>query len=68
MIKRKLVQAFIFITFIISSNFKVNQNQGRKRKINFNLTKKRMKASWKISVIFSLIKLERKHHRRNKKI
>jgi hypothetical protein len=41
MIKRKLVQAFIFITFIISSNFKVNKNQGRKRKINFNLTKKK---------------------------
>jgi hypothetical protein len=41
MIKRKLVQAFIFITFIISSNFKVNQNQGIKRKSKFKLTKKK---------------------------
>jgi hypothetical protein len=45
----------------------VNQNQGRKRKSKFKLTKKSMKAAWKISVIFGLIKLEKKHHRRNKK-
>jgi hypothetical protein len=41
MIKRKLVQAFIIITFIILSNFEVNQNQGRKSKSKFKLTKKK---------------------------
>jgi hypothetical protein len=59
MIKRKLVQAFIFITFTISSNFKVKQNQGRKVKVSSSLLKKSMKAAWKLSVNFSLIKLKR---------
>jgi hypothetical protein len=38
-----------------------------KVKVNSSLLKKSMKAAWKISVIFSLINLEKKHHRRNKK-
>jgi hypothetical protein len=64
MIKRKLVQAFIFITFIISSNFKVNQNQGRKSKSKFKLTKKKYELSLRLlgktQVIVSLIKFERR--------
>jgi hypothetical protein len=59
MIKRKLVQAFAFITLIVPSNFKVNQNQGRKSKSIFKLNKKNIRLLGKISVIFSLIKLER---------
>jgi hypothetical protein len=64
MIKQKLVQAFIFITFINSSNFKVNQNQVRKTKSKFKLTKKKYDPSLRLlgktQVIVSLIKLERR--------
>ena len=56
MIKRKLVQAFIFITFIISSNFKVNQNQGRKLKVSSSLLKKGIKAAWENKGNFQLNK------------
>ena len=48
MIKRKPVKAFIFITFIISSNFKVNQNQGRKSKSKFKVTKKKYELSLRL--------------------
>jgi hypothetical protein len=53
-----------FLESIISSNFKVNQNQGRKIKSKFKLTKKKhdlsLRLLGKTQVIVSLIKLERR--------